>query len=47
VAALRETSPSELELPYLECLALDEPRSLKERFLQKLVLHALRAVRAD
>jgi acyl-CoA hydrolase len=46
LAALREASSSEAELPYLERLALDEPNGLGERLLQKLMLHALRPVRA-
>jgi hypothetical protein len=46
MAALREGPPSPGEQPHLERLGLAKPRTLKERFLQKLVLGALRSERA-
>ena len=45
VAALSEQSASEDELPHLKRLALDRPHTLKDRFLQKIVLRKLRSVR--
>jgi acyl-CoA hydrolase len=42
-AALRERSPARDELPHLERLRLDTPHGVKERLLQKLVLHAVRS----
>jgi acyl-CoA hydrolase len=47
MAALREAPPSPGETPHLERVGLARPRSLKERFLQKLVLGALRSERDD
>jgi hypothetical protein len=46
LAAFGEQAATDDELPYLERLALDRPATLKDRLLRKLVLRALRSVRA-
>ena len=46
LATLAEQSASDDELRYLKRLALDRPGGLKDRLLRKLVLRALRSVRA-